>query len=61
MLVVFAISCIGYAQKNMGGNTDLWVSYEMNYKKIATEELSQSTNAMLIVTNQGSLFTFVGC
>lgn len=57
MLVVFAISCIGYAQKNIGGNTDLWVSYEMNYKKFATEEPSQSTNAMLIVTNQGSLFT----
>jgi hypothetical protein len=30
----------------------------LNYKKFATETPSESTNAILIVTNQGSLFTF---
>jgi hypothetical protein len=30
----------------------------LNYKKFATEAPSESTNAILIVTNQGSLFTF---
>jgi sugar lactone lactonase YvrE len=31
--------------------------YQLNYKKFATEEIPESTNAILLVTNQGSLFT----
>ena len=56
-IVVFAMSCFVFAQVKTGNSSDLWVSYQFNYKKFATEEPSQSTNAMLIVTNQGSLFT----
>ena len=57
MLLVFAISNSGFSQVKPDHSSDLWVSYQLNYKKFATEEPSQSTNAMLIVTNQGSLFT----
>jgi hypothetical protein len=38
-------------------SSDLMVSYQLNYKKFATEEIPESTNAILLVTNQGSLFT----
>jgi len=56
-IVVFAMSYFVFAQVKSVNSSDLWVSYQLNYKKFASEEPSQSTNAMLIVTNQGSLFT----
>lgn len=56
-IVVFSMSYFVFAQVKSGNSSDLWVSYQLNYKKFASEEPSQSTNAMLIVTNQGSLFT----
>jgi hypothetical protein len=47
-----------FSQVKPSNSSDLWVSYQLNYKKFATEAISESTNAILIVTNQGSLFTF---
>jgi antibiotic biosynthesis monooxygenase (ABM) superfamily enzyme len=56
-ILVFAMSYFVFSQVKPV-NSDLWVSYQLNYKKFATETPSESTNAILIVTNQGSLFTF---
>ena len=58
ILLVFAISYCGFSQKKVGKNSDLWVSYEMIYKKYLTSESTQNVNTILIVTSQGSLFTF---
>ena len=57
-ILVFAMSYFVFSQVKPGNSSDLWVSYQLNYKKFATEAPSESTNAILIVTNQGSLFTF---
>jgi hypothetical protein len=56
ILVYNELFCL-FASKPVN-SSDLWVSYQLNYKKFATETPSESTNAILIVTNQGSLFTF---
>lgn len=58
MLLVFAISNSGFSQKKTVENSDLWVSYEMVYKKYLTSESTQNVNTILIVSSQGSLFTF---
>jgi hypothetical protein len=54
-ILVFAMSYICLFQSLI---VQIFVSYQLNYKKFATETPSESTNAILIVTNQGSLFTF---
>jgi GLPGLI family protein len=46
-----------FSQVKPGNSSDLWVSYQLNYKKFAPKN-PLKTNAILIVTNQGSLFTF---
>jgi GLPGLI family protein len=58
ILLVFTIVFCGFAQKKATINADLWVSYQLNYKKLLTSESTQSVNTTLIVTSQGSLFTF---
>lgn len=60
ILLVFTISYCGFSQKKSTKNSDLWVSYNMVYKKLITSESTQNVNTILIVTSQGSLFTFEG-
>ena len=50
-ILVFAMSYLVFSQVKPGNSSDLWVSYQLNYKKFATEAPSESTNAILIVTN----------
>lgn len=60
IFLVFTISYCGFSQKDASKYSDLWVSYQLNYKKLLTSQSTQSVNTILIVTSQGSLFTFEG-
>lgn len=58
IILVFAIAYSGVSQTQVSHNSDLWVSYRLDYKKFETSESTESENAILVVNNQGSLFTF---
>lgn len=58
ILLVFAIGYFGLSQTKTTKNFDLLISYQLDYKKFITSETNLSANTILIVTNQGSLFTF---
>lgn len=60
VFLVFTISFSCISQKKATKTSDLWVSYKMVSKKFLTSESTQSVNTTLIVTSQGSLFTFDG-
>lgn len=60
IIVVFTISYFGFSQNEISGNSTFWVSYQLGYKKFLTSESTQNVNTTLIVTSQGSLFTFEG-
>lgn len=58
ILLVFIISYSVFSQKEPSKHPDLWVSYQLNYKKFLTSESTQNVNTILIFSSQGSLFTF---
>lgn len=58
ILLVFAIGYCGLSQTKTTKDSDFLISYQLDYKKFITSETNLSANTILIVTNQGSLFTF---
>lgn len=56
--VVFltVVSC--FSQAKTSNETDLLVSYQMDFNKFLKSDVKLTVNTVLIVTNQGSLFTF---
>ena len=58
ILLVFAVTICGFSQTKENDNNDLRISYRLDYKKFETSASTLSNNAILIVNDQGSLFTF---
>jgi hypothetical protein len=56
-ILVFAMSYFFFKVKPVN-SSDLWCVVSIELQKICNRRNPESTNAILIVTNQGSLFTF---
>ncbi|MFN3756231.1 MAG: GLPGLI family protein [Flavobacterium sp.] len=58
IIVVFAIGQFVFSQNKVSKNSDLRVTYGLDFKKLISSESSVSENMILIVNDKGSLFTF---
>lgn len=58
VFIVFTIAYSGISQTIADKKPNFWASYRFDYKKFETSESALSENTILIVNNQGSLFTF---
>ncbi|WP_396176933.1 GLPGLI family protein [Flavobacterium sp.] len=60
-IVLFLVITVGFSsfsQEKTKKNADFWMSYQMDYKKFVSSETTHTVNTILIINNQGSLFTF---
>jgi GLPGLI family protein len=60
IILAFILSYTCFSQTSTENVPSLWVSYKLEYKKFLNSDSKLSANTILIVTNQGSLFTFEG-